>query len=69
MKFFLTTSLLILSTVVVSTFKIERSNVITLYNDKDKVVELGDNNLTSTIYSSQQVPVIYINFFSSSLNK
>jgi hypothetical protein len=69
MKFFLTTSLLILSTVVASTFKIDRSNVITLYNDKDKVVELDDNNLTSTIYSSQQVPVIYKNFFSSSLNK
>jgi thioredoxin-like negative regulator of GroEL len=51
-------SAFIFLTVYVSGLKIERRNLIQLYDVSDKVVEFTDANLTSTVFNSQQIWVV-----------
>ena len=57
MKLFSAILVLILSTSAAS-FRVERRETKSLYNDKDRVVELDAANLTSTVYNSQQIWVV-----------
>jgi len=57
MKYFLTLSMIILTTIF-AMFNIEHCDGIKLYSDEEKVIEFDNNSLMSTIYNSQQGPML-----------
>ena len=61
MKLFAAILVLILSATTptpTTSFRVERRDTKSLYSDKDHVVEFDPANLTSTVYSSQQIWVV-----------